>query len=174
MANILGSRTPKIIFLFLVSYALIYFLQLTLPQIHKWNFTGNLMQFDYLYVFIAIPAFFFSYMIIHWIDEYYSTKFGHSIWYPVLLVVLSIVAFHIQYFWYWCNSFTIALGQLGQVSTPLFYCSQEAAKRTGEQMAKQIWDVFYDSAFLVFVLGAILGWAAHVILDKFSLETSKS
>lgn len=172
------EKLAKLLFLFLLSYALIYALQVVLPDCgerafictHKWGFTLDITMIDYQFYLLPVVGFFFSYLAISWINDFFETKYAASWPYPVVAVVFSLVAFWVQLFWLFCNFRTIdqPLGQADAI--PFFYCNAAGAAKTNAFLAENFWKLFFDSSFFPFVLAMILGWAAHMVLEKLVVE----
>lgn len=144
------NELAKIAVLFVVSYIAIYLIYLIFPSLlhigmRSWSFT-SIFQFDVMTWFLPVPGFFLSFLVIDWINKYYETKFALSVAYPVLLFILSAVVYYINIYWYYTNYVSLGAGP-GVLNF-------------------DFWAKFLDSAFLVFVIAAIFGWLARVIMAR--------
>ncbi|MEK7540334.1 MAG: hypothetical protein AAB558_03740, partial [Patescibacteria group bacterium] len=112
-------------------------------------------------------------------------------WFAVLILVMGIVAFYIASFWFFCNVFGFSTNEA---------CGQQGAKTTLEYLSARIdtknilinflsgipgaggflasflstnfFGLFLQSAFILFLLSAILGWVAKLIHFKLEGDTA--
>ncbi|MFH1256126.1 MAG: hypothetical protein V1494_02430 [Candidatus Diapherotrites archaeon] len=150
------NDAAKIIVLFLVFYALLYLLPLIFNSfnlglsMHDWGWTGKLDQLDYMFFLIPISGFFFMYFLLDWVNEYFETKAAYSIWMPLLLILISVIAYYFAISCYISNAAQLSGQKVG-------YCLY---------FDFDFLPMLLDSAFLVFVLAAVCGWASRVIILK--------
>jgi UDP-N-acetylmuramyl pentapeptide phosphotransferase/UDP-N-acetylglucosamine-1-phosphate transferase len=95
-----------------------------------------------------IVGFFFTYFLINWIDDFFETKFSHSLWFPILVLFFSLLAEYIALFWNY-NFYSFATRNNPMTITLEFFV-----------------DSFKSSAFLPFILSCILGWLSHIIIEQ--------
>lgn len=179
----------KVGFVFLASYAFLYVLGSlsSLTGMHNWGFTLDLFRLDYLYFLIPIPGFFMMFLLIDWVEEFFSTRFTRTAWFGVFFLCLAVVAFYVAVFWYYCNGITLNMGEQSA-------CSANGASQTIQFLSAKAPNsnillnflsgvfqpfssilmtnfskLFLESAYLVFVLAGILGWLAKLVY--FRLES---
>ncbi|MFH1695518.1 MAG: hypothetical protein ABH850_03790 [Candidatus Micrarchaeota archaeon] len=163
--------TVKLIFLFALTYIILYFLPAIVKPIesffdffpyfnpikffptHDWGFTLNPSMLDYTFFLMPLIGFFFIYLLIDWINDYFETDFAKTIYFPLLFVVLSFIAFYVQLYWYYSNLASLAAAQGQIVSATDFF---------------EFWGVLRDSAFLVFIFSGLAGWISYRIMQKVS------
>lgn len=175
------KKTAKIIVLFIITYIILYFLPFITP-LKQWEFT-SLMQANYLFFLIPFPAFFFMYLIIDWVNEYFETKLAHSPVFPLLFIILCFMAFYVQIGWYYGN-----LAALHQEANPQitvssavsldYSCSGNSQVLTPDSTHQVInvcyWNNLTENAFLVFVFAGIAGWFSFMIVEKWKLRGEAS
>ncbi len=162
------EKMAKLGFLFVVSYALLYFIGLFLPQLHNWNFTGNFAQMDYMFFLLPIVGFFSGYFLVEWVNKYYETNFGSTIGFPILVLALAIPAYYVQLQWYFNNIINLTDAY---IKVALYIGAQPAADPG--VMFIDFSQMLLDSVFLPFTLAIILGWVAYIILNREEPEKSK-
>jgi hypothetical protein len=160
----------KLIFLFILTYIILYFLPAIVKPIepffdfisfnlmnffptHEWGFTLNPSMLDYTFFLMPFVGFFFIYFLIDWINDYFESSFAHSVYFPLLFVVLSFIAFYIQLYWYYSNLASLAAAQGQTIAVNEFF---------------EYWGVLRDSAFLVFIFSGLAGWISYKIMQKVS------
>lgn len=137
------NRIVKVIFLFILTYAILYFLgQFT--DLHTWEFT-NFAKADYMFFLIPITGFFFMYLLIDWVEKYYNTTLTNNIAFPIIFVVVALIAYYVVLYWYWQN-----LAQLAGRDEVVF----------------DYVPLLLDSVYLVFILSALGGWVTRIVLDR--------
>jgi len=171
-----NDRPLKLLVLFVVGYIILYFLPgITgafdfLPSMHPWgDLSVGFGNLDYMFFLIPVPGFFLIYLLIGWMDEYFNTEFGHSLWFPIVFFLMAILAFYVAIFWQNCNLYTLNPSIGGSV-IPFTGCSSEAAGKLLPLLTAQFGELLKESAFLIFVLAGILGWASKMILEKIEAE----
>ncbi len=151
--------TIKLIVLFAVSYILLYFLpaitKALSPEmaLHEWGFTLNPSMLDYTFFLMPFVGFFFIYFLIDWINDYFKSDFGYSVFFPLLFVVLSFMAFYVQLYWYFSNLASLAASQ-GRIINP------------GDLF--DFWSVLRNDAFLVFIFSGLTGWISYKVMQRVS------
>lgn len=156
----MNSRdASKLIVLFLVTYLILFFLPSVTKAIgadfalHEWGFTLNPSMLDYTFYLMPLIGFFFIYFLIDWANDYFKTGFASSVYFPLLFVVLSFIAFYVQLFWYYSNISSLASAQGQTVNTTDLF---------------EFWSVLRDSAFLVFVFSGLGGWVSNKLMKNVS------
>jgi len=149
----------KIIALFAFTYIFLYFLAFIAKALsadfalHEWGFTLNPSMLDYTFYLMPFIGFFFIYFLIDWVNDYFKTSSASSVYFPLVFVVLSFLAFYVQLYWYYSNIASLAAAQ-GQIvnAADLF----------------DFWAALRDSAFLVFIFSGLAGWISYKIMQNFS------
>jgi len=157
------ERAAKIIVLFIVFYAVLYFLPYLTP-LHKWDFWG-ITRADYTFFLIPIPGFFFLYFLIDWIDKFFETESGHTPVLPLIFVILSFIAFYAQLYFYWGNFASL---QGGSTKVIIWLFSQPTATECAGNICLDYFNYLVSSAFLVFVFAGIFGWLSHMIAEHWT------
>ncbi len=176
----------KLVFLFVLTYLFLFFLpaitQAINPSIalHDWGFTLNPSMLDYTFFLMPFVGFFFIYFLIDWANDYFKTNFGLTVYFPLLFVVLSFLAFYIQLVWYYSNitALAAASGQALVLNVPLFFDSVCSAGQlsfysmiNGQQaLTVCYWNVLRNDAFLVFVFSGLAGWISKKVMQRVSEE----
>ncbi|MBI4044897.1 MAG: hypothetical protein HY392_04260 [Candidatus Diapherotrites archaeon] len=183
----------KIGFVFIVSYVFLFVLSSLsdLTGFRKWGLTTDIFRLDYMYALLPVAGFFFMFFLVDWIESFFETRFTRTPWFGVFVLVMGIVAFYIASFWFFCNVFGFstneACGQQGAKNT-LEYLSANADTRNviigflsglpgvgpffGSFLGTNFFRLFLESAFVLFLLSAVFGWAARLIY--FKLEGAKA
>jgi len=149
----------KLIVLFVVTYIILFFLPAITKAInpgfalHDWGFTLNPSMLDYTFYLMPLIGFFFIFFLIDWANDYFKTSAASSIYFPLLFVVLSFIAFYVQLYWYYSNLSSLAAAQGQTVATTEFF---------------EFWAVLRDSAFLVFIFSGLGGWLSHKAMQSVS------
>ena len=149
----------KLAFLFILTYLILYFLpaitKAIVPEsaLHEWGFTLNPSMLDYTFYLMPLIGFFFIYLLIDWINDFFKTEFASNIYFPLLFVVLSFLAFYVQLYWYYSNLATLAAAQGQTIAATEFF---------------EYWSVLRDSAFLVFIFSGLGGWISYKVMGKVS------
>ncbi len=149
----INSNHLKLAFLFLISYAALYFLGsfssvLGLP-LHNWQLPKDLTMIDYMYMLFPVVGFFGVYMLIDWIDQYYKTRFAHSPLFPAAFFLLGMAAYYVAIYWYNAN-----IAQLAGMDKVEF----------------DFIALFLDSVMLPFLLAGVLGWASKIAMERISAQ----
>jgi signal transduction histidine kinase len=168
----------KLAVLFLSSYVLLYFLpavsKALFPSaaLHEWGFTLNPSMLDYTFYLMPFVGFFFIYLLIDWINDFFQTKFASTVFFPLLFVVLSFVAFYVQLYWYYSNIVALAkaAGQNLVLNLSLDSGCQPVISLVNGVRTYNVcfWNTLREDAFLVFVFAGLLGWASYKIMEKVS------
>lgn len=138
------NRYTKVIFLFVLAYVIVYVLSVLTPM-HKWGDIKSIFQFDYMYYFLPVVGFFFLYMLPPWFNEHFGTKVASSPLFPVAYFLIAVAAYYVSMSWYMGN-----IAQLSGVKSIPFDIVTE----------------LLSSAYLVFVLGGLGGWASRFIIER--------
>ena len=133
-------KTVKLIFFFLLSYAIMYFLGIVTDLMNWPEF--NPLQTDYMIFLLPIAGFFFSYILIDWFDSFFEKKLGSSLWYPVILTVTGIIAYYISLWFYFQNNADL-----------------------GGSGVFDFGKIFIESHYIYFLIAALLAWASKKIID---------
>ncbi len=175
--------TIKLIFLFVLSYIILYFL----PEItkalnpdvalHDWGFTLNPSMLDYTFFLMPFIGFFFIYFLIDWVNEFFETNFASSVYFPLLFVVLCFLAFYVQLFWYYSNIVSLAVAQgqnliLDISLNPTCQSIIELIDPATGLRAYRIcfWNVLRADAFFVFIFSGLAGWISRKVMLNVSEE----
>ena len=140
----LNNRRLKVLFLFVCTYALLYALG-SLTPLQDWDFRGSPFQADWLSFLLPIPAFFLMYLLVEWLDKYFKSDVGHSVWVPALLFGLGLLAWYVVLFWYNKNVYELA----GQATVQFDYFGK-----------------LFDSHYPEFLLAAFGGWVTRAVVDR--------
>ena len=126
----------KIIILFAVFYAIIYFIGLITP-LEDWN--------SPMFFLIPFPAFFLMYYAIDWFNEFYETNLANTVFFALGFVIASFIAYYIVLWWYFGN-----ISQLNN-NTPIPY---------------DFWEFLRYDAFVVFIFFSLAGWLTRLIIRR--------
>ena len=172
-------------FLFAISYVFIYLLSLMnepisgiITIIESW--VGSIPVLDMIplliksflpvpefsspmYFLLPVVGFFTVYLMIDWINEYFKTETGFKPWLPLIFIILSMFAFYIALYWYWCNSFSMG------VADPVT-CSSAGSQKTAEFLSGNFPQLLKQSAFSLFILAGTLGWLARFAIKEILKE----
>ena len=145
----------KVAVLFAISYIILF---LSGKFFYAWD--------SPMYFLPPIAGFFFTYVLLDWIDKFFETDAAHQWHFPLLILLLAFVAEYITLFWYFGN-----IAQLNGSQLVISFGSSEQAS-TGAIMVNFVKE-FKESAFLPFVLSCVLGWLSHIIIDQTQKAASK-
>jgi len=170
----------KALIAFVLSYALLFALQALLSGFGILGSWSNNITF-YLY---PIPGFFFAYLSIDWIAEFFETKIVKKPWFVIIFIILALLAWHVALTFYFQNNIVLELrqnqqylngGEIQFSAACKIPALQEGMTRneTLESFgiahcltAQDFVNQFKASAYLVFILSAILGWASNLLIRK--------
>ncbi len=159
----MDSRSLKVFFLFLASYALLFFLGNFLSKslgVKAWDFSNGIWRLDYMLWFTPIAGFFFIYMLI----PYLRSEFGfgrHFIYsFPILYFVFSFLAYQLSVWWYYGNQLFLATNGT-YAGCALFLCIDVSP------FGLNYWNMFVQSQYLYFVVAGVLGWGARMLIEYF-------
>jgi len=175
--------TIKLIFLFLLTYLVLYFLPAITKAInpevalHEWGFTLNPSMLDYTFFLMPFVGFFFIYFLIDWINEFFETNFASSVYFPLLFVVLCFLAFYVQLFWYYSNIASLqnaqAIAQGSNVKYVLDISLSPACQQVIELLDPAnnlytyricFWNTLRADAFFVFIFSGLAGWISRKVM----------
>ncbi|MBU1930007.1 hypothetical protein KJ972_00735, partial [Candidatus Micrarchaeota archaeon] len=54
---------------------------------------------------VPITGFFLAFFVYNWVEDYFEIKLA-SWWVPILIIVLGLMAFYVNAWFYYCNGFT--------------------------------------------------------------------
>lgn len=137
-----------LLILFLVSYGIVWMLGTAFFK--TWA--------SPMHWLIPIPAFFFAFWAYDWVENFFEVKLG-SWWFPVLLLVLGLLAFLVNAWFYYCNGFS-GLSQQGATSLG---CDSEGSKRAVDFIGANWWNLLIQDAFFYFWIAIFLGWLSKII-----------
>lgn len=179
------NKTLVLGFLFAISYVFLYVLSLQndaisgiITIIESWVVSIpilNMLPFliksflpvpafsSPMYFLLPVVGFFTIYLIIDWINEYFKTEAGFKAWLPSVFIILSMFAFYIALYWYWCNAFSMG------VADPVA-CSSAGSQRTAEYLSGNFPQLLRQSAFNLFILAGTLGWLARFAIKEIFKE----
>ncbi len=179
----------KILFIFLLSYVILYLLSAfnDLTGFSGWGLTLDIFRIDYLYYLMPIPGFFIIFFLIDWIEDFFQTKFTRTPWFPVSFFVLGLIAFYIAIFWYFCNLLSINdasfCSPAGSSNTLNFLSAVVPSQNVlisflstslpgflsgffSSLLSTNFVKFFIESAYIIFLLAGIFGWAAKLVYFK--------
>ena len=96
------------------------------------------------YYILPAIGFFFIYMIVDWVNDYFKTGQALSPVFPVLFFVIALFAHYIAVSWF----------------------SSYIESVTGQNPNFDIWSMLKSSAYYLFVIGGIFGWISRYIVEK--------
>jgi len=136
------NRILKVIFIFIITYVILHLLSLFTP-LGNWGTFKGIFQFSYMYYFLPIPGFFLMYFLPPWYNKYFETNAANSPIFPLAFLAISIPAYYVALFWYYKN-----VADLSGIAEFNF------------DFVEQL----LSSAYLVFVLAGMGGWAARAFV----------
>lgn len=148
--------------LFVVSYLVIWILGAVV--LNRWDFPYHFL--------VPVPAFFLTFWLLDWVEAEFDVSALSWSW-PVVVLLLGLVAFFCANFIYFCNGAT-------DISSANTSCSAEGAKNAmgyltsqggisvlGSSISVPVWlDLLTKDAFLYFLLMVLLAWASHFVLVR--------
>ncbi|AJF60705.1 MAG: hypothetical protein J4224_01455 [Candidatus Diapherotrites archaeon] len=156
-----SNQALKVVFLFILSYILLYSLGAVfgaLTGFRDWGFTTNIFKLDYFYFLIPIPAFFFMFFLVDWIEQYFETKLTRNFIFPVFFVALALIAYYVAVFWFYCNLFSLAEESV---------CSANGSSAAMQYVSQTFVSSLLQSPYIIFVLAAVLGWLSKLLVERF-------
>lgn len=139
-------KLVKIVFFFLASYVLIYFIGLATPLADFPFMQKNwLLQSDYMLILLPVAGFFFSYFAIEWANSgsFFEKKIGSSLFYPAALILTGIAAYYAAIWFFMENN-----------------------RQLGGSGAFDFWKLLIESQYIYFVIAAVLAWVSARIMEK--------
>jgi hypothetical protein len=169
------SRRVKAGVLLLVSYVLLYLVYLLLDFLPKWDGYGLVFFLsgdpaayrfvDPLFWFIPLVGFMFSWLSVSWYLRHFKDESVLSIPYALGFVLVSYVVFFIAMVgYYWNNAFLTAMVQ-GKPSPGWMSLGP-----TISFVVENFLDALLQSAYFLFILAALLGWASYVVVHSYWRE----
>ncbi|HIH21057.1 MAG: hypothetical protein J4478_04145 [Candidatus Diapherotrites archaeon] len=170
----------KVAIAFAGSYILLFALQALLSGAGLLGSWENIPTF-YL---LPIPGFFFAYLAVEHAAGFFETDFIKKPWFVIIFLIMALLAWHVALVFYTQNNISLSLqqnqqyldGEELQFSTncKLSKLSEGAERNlTWDSfrvshclIAEQYWQQLKTSAYLVFILSAILGWASSILIKK--------
>lgn len=140
------SDNIKILILFVISYAILYFAQQA-ELIAKYIAPS--------FYLMPIVGFFFAYMVMEWIDKINQSTIGHTIYTPIIFIALSYLGFFVAAGIYYMNIYAIN-------NLPISFMEYWLGPKGVEF---NLFKVMANSFFFVFMLSAILGWVSKIIVN---------
>ena len=159
----MDSSHLRALFIFILSYILLYLLSQFLSQplgILKWDlkmapgsFLPDFSVLDYSLLLVPVVGFAFIYFLIPYLRSEFG--FGKNFIYafPIIFSIASYLAFIVAVYWYVDNN--------AKLSGTTF---DVLAQQTGLDFLK----LFFASHFFYFVLAGVLGWFARILIEHFS------
>ena len=105
-----------------------------------------------MYLLMPVAGFFFIFLLVDWLNQYFEKKPGFSPLLPVVFFVVALAAFYIALFWYIGNYAQLAGRALTIEEANALFASR-----------------LKNSAYYLFVLSGLLGWVSRVALEKIKL-----
>jgi len=146
----MDSKALKVLFIFLLSYFVMYILSIMSP-LNDMNFFAGFDKLDYSLLLLPIVGFFFIYLLIPWLKE--ELGFGDIFVYafPITFFIGGYFAFFVAINWYFGNQAVLAGVDISAFNLDIF-------------------DMFLKSEYIFFIIGGIFGWAAKVLIDYFESQ----
>ncbi|GEM_PF-2029627 len=183
------NNSLKVMFIFLASYFFLFLLSVfnSSTGFSGWNISSDLSRLGFFYILIPIPGFFIMFFLFDWIEEFFETRFTRTFWFPLLIFVLGVVAFYIAVFWYFCNILSLNEGSFCSAngsSQTFGYLSGIADTRNilinflsksmpgflsgffASLLSTNFIATFLQSAYILFLLSLVFGWAGKMIYLK--------
>lgn len=183
------KNAGKLVFLFLVSYAFLYFLSINnqWTGFGSWNLSLDFSRIDYFFALAPVCGFFFMFLLFDWIEAYFETKLTRTPWFLALILSLSLVAYYVSLFWFYCNLFSYSQATFcspqGSTQTLAFLAQQTPnnnivanflsdlpidflGKFFGSFLRAQYFGSLLSSPYVVFILSVCFGWASRLFLGK--------
>lgn len=108
-----------------------------------------------MHVLIPIVGFFLAFWGFEWVQHFFDVKLS-SLWFLVLLVLLSLLAFYVSAWFYYCNGFT-------DITAVNATCDQAGSQRAIQYINTNFTNLLTKDAFFYFALAVLLGWVSRVI-----------
>ncbi|MBI5884954.1 hypothetical protein HZB89_02550 [archaeon] len=148
------QKRLTLIALFIASFILLAILSIAsqgfntfltpLPAIDLLFFT-RLQLLDWMIYVMPLAGFFFAYLSIDWIDSYFESGFSHSVAFPAVLIIFSLLAFWLACFIYFQNIYSL---------------------QGSKEVVFDFWGLWKANGFYYFPLAGVLGWLSHLIMHK--------
>ncbi len=147
------NKSIILLFLFIISYAVVFAISLgraaiapAVAGIPVLNILLPLPAFESpMYFLLPAVGFFFIYFAIEWINSRFETKFASSPFFPLLLIIVSLLALYIAVFW----------------------LAAESARFSGQQFPQfDFWAELRGSAFYLFMLSGVLAWVSRKVIER--------
>lgn len=159
------------ILMFVLSYALLYFLYAWFDFLPDWDAYGRMFLtgvpasgyvfIDPLFLGIPIIGFGLMWMAIRWALSTFENDQILSLPFALVFVALSYVAFYVaSVMFYWNNAYLVFLSQNN--ASPLI----ASLGFTMDFVLKNFLDQILKSPFFVFVLSALLGWVSFILVHR--------
>jgi len=164
-----------IFFLFIIFYALLYFLSLignSLKDIPLLNFIFPLNAWDSpTFFLIPIAGFFLIFILIDWIKDYFNSNISFSWVFPVAFIILCLLAFYVNLFFYFYPSFQKAFLAICVLDESSCNNWQQSLVQKYESQGTPVvfiryWSEFKSNAFPYFMFAGVFAWLSHFILRK--------
>ena len=174
----------KLIFLFALTYFILFFLpaltNFISPEIalHEWGFTLNPSMLDYTFFLMPFIGFFFIYFLVDWANEFFESNSASTVYFPLLFVVFSFLAFFVQLIVYYGNIVALGVAQGNPnliLDVSLGFACQSAVLPVGELQVYTVcfWNTLRADTFLVFVFSGLAGWISNKVMKKVSEDSLK-
>lgn len=116
---------------------------------------GNpITQVSMMHLLLPFVGFWLVFILIGWINDYFETKHGKTIAFPIIFICFSLAAFFISLYWAATETAVLNSVALNQI-IPDFWA--------------YFWGEWKSSAFYLFMLGGLFGWLFRVIVEKINL-----
>lgn len=181
----------RVLFLFAVSYLLLYVLMAVSLPAHGllnslfeglnfilpvfWPFQALVNTFlplgqwvnSPMYYLLPIPGFFMMYYLVDWMEDYFKFSDREKKYFPLVFWLLVVVSYFVVLLWYFHNMYQLSLGAnpvlVEQEVSFWTYMFGGTLKDGSHWVGSQFnyWHYLKDSAFLVFSMAAFLGWVSR-------------
>ena len=181
----------RVLFLFVVSYVLIYALMAVSNPAYSllnswleglnfvipifWPFQAlldmilPLWQWDKspMFYLVPIPGFFLMYYLIDWMENYFKFSEREKKYFPLVFWLLVISSYFVVLMWYFHNMYQLSLAAnpaLVEQEVSFWTYMFGGLLKDGSYWGGSqfnFWYYFKTSAFLVFSLAAFLGWVSR-------------
>lgn len=166
----------KALIAFAISYAILYALQAVLGSfgLRQWNNNPT-------FYIMPIVGFFFAYLSIDWIAEFFETSFVKKPWFVIVFLIIALLAWHAALTFYMQNNVVLELKSNQQYQQGGALQFSEACKilegqKRNETLdsfgiascltGEKFWNELKASAYLVFIIAAVFGWAASLMIKE--------
>jgi hypothetical protein len=120
-----------------------------------------------MFFLLPLTGFFFMYLLTDWAYDYFELEKVGPKWFTFVFWVTAVLSYLVVLLWYYTNAFSLAIEgnpQLKQAGVTFFVYLFGGQLPDGSPFGGigfNFWEYWKSSAFLVFCLGAYLGWLSQ-------------